>query len=260
MFSLYQSMAQTRALIGRMVAEYRAKTPSYARIVDILGSAVQSDHIALRSFRSTGGYRNTRETLLEGGAYVARDCFRFPQKHVQAQWFGPTTPGEPRVFLSEILDSNLSTEAQSIIARYLPIASMPTYDEYVQLERESNYAAWTLVHGTVVNHETIPVHNMGVLLEDFVKDMKEKGVKFVETPSAIKVSDDGLLRQASSPADLVEVKFRNGTFAVPGSFVEYIHRGVLPQFASMREVDDNHRRDGFAEGNAFHIFDSTKHV
>lgn len=249
------------ALVDRMVHEYRAKTPSYSRVVSMLRemghTEIQSDHIALRTFRCTDGFQTVRSKLVEDGAYVARDCFQFPEKHIVAQWFSPSDARYPRVFLSELRDERLSPWAQAVLAKYLPRTPVK-YDDYVTLERESNYAAWTLLHGTVVNHETIPVHTFGTTLDDFVTTMKARGLTFVETPAIVKVSPDGLLCQASSPADLVDFHFADREAKVPGSFVEYIHRAVLPQYTDVKRPNDAHRRDGFAEGNAFHIFDSTK--
>lgn len=47
----------------------------------------------------------------------------------------------------------------SAVADTLPWPT-PTYKEYHELLEESQYAAWTLVHGCALNHQTISVHNI----------------------------------------------------------------------------------------------------
>jgi hypothetical protein len=46
---------------------------------------------------------------------------------------------------------------------------------------------------------------------------------------------------------------------IPGSYVEFAERRVLPQFAHLaaEEVKREHRREGFEAGNADKIFEST---
>jgi hypothetical protein len=80
----------------------------------------------------------------------------------------------------------------------------------------------------------------------------------------IKESEDRLLLQASSKSDLVAVKFEDSEHKVPGSFLEYIDRLVLPKFLSNQSLlskhkySDIYRREGFETNNALQIFESTK--
>ena len=79
-------------------------------------------------------------------------------------------------------------------------------------------------------------------------------------PSHAQVSLDGGLLQSSTVADRVSYCFAGGeTQLVPGSYVEWAERRVLPEFASLpaEEVREWHRRDGFEASSADLIFEST---
>jgi len=68
------------------------------------------------------------------------------------------------------------------------------------------------------------------------------------------------LLQSSTVAKLVQATFSNGeTQLIPGSYVEFAERKVLPQFAHLplEAIKREHRREGFEAGNADKIFEST---
>ena len=61
-------------------------------------------------------------------------------------------------------------------------------------------------------------------------------------------------------ADRVSCCFAGGeTQLVPGSYVEWAERRVLPEYASLApgEVREWHRRDGFEASSADKLFEST---
>ena len=69
-------------------------------------------------------------------------------------------------------------------------------------------------------------------------------------PSRAQVSPDGGLLQSSTVAVRISYCFAGGeTQLVPGSYVEWAERQVLPEFASLpaEEVREWHRRDGFEQ-------------
>jgi hypothetical protein len=254
LFAAIKSM-RSRQFIDKLIGDYRATTPSYHRVMNILKPySDKSDHIALRTFRRNGEFNRLYNILTHDGGWTPRDCYQFPSKKITAQWFSPNHPKSTRIFLSEIIDTDLSDRAQSIINKYIPfikqtLSAPPPivdYQDYLDLDRESNYAAWTLIHGTIVNHETIPIPESS--FPAFIELMEQNGIELLKTPNVVKVSKDGLLLQASSPADMVNVRFLSGIKLVPGSFVEYIDR--LPTLSG-------ERRDGFEADNALQIFDST---
>lgn len=69
--------------------------------------------------------------------------------------------------------------------------------------------------------------------------------------------DKGLL-QSSTVADSVQFRFADGVSrVVPGPYMEFAQRLVLPEFEGVECVEERHRRDGFEVGNADNIFEST---
>jgi hypothetical protein len=59
---------------------------------------------------------------------------------------------------------------------------------------------------------------------------------------------------------MIEAPFAGGEkHVIPGSYVEFAERRVLPQFAHLPEhqIERNHRREGFEAANADKIFEST---
>lgn len=74
----------------------------------------------------------------------------------------------------------------------------------------------------------------------------------------LQVSPDGGLLQSSTVADSVQCTFADGVArAVPGPYLEFAQRLVLPEFKDVEQVEEKHRRDGFEVGNANILFEST---
>lgn len=131
------------------------------------------------------------------------------------------------------------------------------------INRESEYAAWTLVNGYALNHVTISVHRLKSHLNKIKKlnqFLEEKGIKLNSEGGVLKVSPDGGLQQSSTVADSISFKFADGvTKSIPCSYIEFAERLVLPQYQNIpeSEIQESHRRDGFEVGNADKIFEST---
>jgi hypothetical protein len=97
-------------------------------------------------------------------------------------------------------------------------------------------------------------------LNEFNSFLKSIGIKLNNAGGEIKTSADQLLRQSSSVAQMVESVFANGAYhAIPGSYVEFAERSVLPKYSMLPEdkITIAHRRDGFEVNNANKIFEST---
>eukprot|EP00271_Cylindrocystis_brebissonii_P012365 TRINITY_DN3079_c0_g1_i1.p1 TRINITY_DN3079_c0_g1~~TRINITY_DN3079_c0_g1_i1.p1 ORF type:complete len:307 (+),score=41.04 TRINITY_DN3079_c0_g1_i1:361-1281(+) len=259
------------------------------------GGPIHLDHFAFRTFGLNGfGIDSLSRVFLDFG-YVKRDELRFASKKLTAYWFAP--PNEdtfdpegdevdgplPRVFISEINVNELSKEAQTVIGKYTSEAgpsaashaalssvagclpwSLPSLADFKLLARESEYAAWTLVNGYALNHATVAVHR---LQEEDLRDLnkvnfhlQESGLVLNSEGGIVKVSPDGGLLQSSTMASCIPFSFREKeTIHVPGSYVEFAQREVLPEFAHLQphEVREEHRRDGFEVANADKIFEST---
>ncbi|PIN15223.1 hypothetical protein CDL12_12155 [Handroanthus impetiginosus] len=139
----------------------------------------------------------------------------------------------------------------------------PSYSEFQQLARESEYAAWTLVNGYALNHVTISTHRLKSHLRkigNLNQFIEKNGFRLNSEGGILKVSPDGLLLQSSTVADSSFYQFAEGiTEIIPRSYIEFAERLVLPQFKNLPEdkIEEFHRREGFEVGNADKIFEST---
>lgn len=285
-----------RSVLASMETVYLNRNPTAKAILELVQSVdsdhIFYDHLAFRTFGVNGyGIDSIAKFFLDFG-YTQREELRFPAKKLKALWFSPPSiplPGGgsrvngplPRVFISELLVDQMSTQTQDIIRKYTEIAGSgknhaalasslgsltwgkPLYSEFQQLARESEYAAWTLVNGYALNHVTISTHQLKSHLRD-IKSLnqfiEENGFKLNSEGGVLKVSPDGLLLQSSTVADSVSFQFADGiTESVPCSYIEFAERLVLPQYKNIPEIEvkEFHRRDGFEVGNADKIFEST---
>ncbi|CAM6089716.1 unnamed protein product [Calypogeia fissa] len=284
-----------RKLLAGAVKPYLKKNPTASAALELIRKQDQGpicyDHFAFRTFGTDGcGIDTIAQVFLDSG-YSTRDELRFPGKKLRALWFSPPedtydVKGElengplPRIFISEILVDQLSEKSQQVIhkytkvggplAKYAPTASLldtltwptPSLGDYQQLASESEYAAWTLVHGYALNHATVSVHRLHkmrriVQLNQFLQD---HSIKLNSEGGILKVSPDGGLLQSSSVADSLEYAFADFEVRrVPASYIEFAERLVLSVYSGLKddEILERHRRDGFEVGNADKIFEST---
>ncbi|KAG2707276.1 hypothetical protein I3843_05G128900 [Carya illinoinensis] len=285
-----------RSVLASMEKVYLNRNPTAKKILELVQSVDSNqicyDHLAFRTFGVNGyGIDSMAKIFLDFG-YEPRDELRFPAKKLKALWFSPpsvplpdggsgTNGPLPRIFISELLVDQMSTQTQEIIRKYTDISSCgnehaalasalgsltwekPLFSEFQQLARESEYAAWTLVNGYALNHATISTHQLKFRLRN-IKNLnrfiEDNGFKLNSEGGVLKVSPDGLLLQSSTVADSVSFQFSDGiTELVPCSYIEFAERLVLPQYKNIpeKEVKEFHRRDGFEVGNADKIFEST---
>ncbi|WP_232335681.1 DUF1338 domain-containing protein [Mucilaginibacter arboris] len=217
-----------------------------------------------------------------------KDYYYFEGKKLNAYWYAPPSEEYPRIFMSELVVDKLSEKAQQIIHRYTeliksdPVAQLdlnngqqigeffhqslwqlPTRQDYLALLEESEYAAWVIYNRYYLNHYTISVHalkegyNTLAKFDDFVEGL---GIQLNTSGGKIKVSEDGLLLQSSTMAEMQEASFAGSeTLSIAGSYVEFAERLVLPEFKHLlpHQITSKHRRDGFETNNADKIFEST---
>lgn len=279
-----------------MESVYLSRNPTAKAILDLVRSThndqICYDHFAFRTFGVNGyGIDSMASFFLDYG-YTQQEELRFPAKKLKALWFSPpaTSPPDgasgvngplPRIFISELLVDQMSPKTQEIIRKYTEMSGKgnkhaalasslgaltwekPSFSEFQQLARESEYAAWTLVNGYALNHVTISTHRLKSNLKD-IKSLNQfvekNGFKLNSEGGVLKVSPDGLLQQSSTVADSIPFSFSDGvTESVPCSYIEFAERLVLPQYRNLpeNEVKEFHRRDGFEVGNADKIFEST---
>jgi len=144
--------------------------------------------------------------------------------------------------------------------------STPTLEDWQALAEESEYAAWVLVNGYALNHTTITVHRLDLSqrsIAEWNPVVREQGITLNSSGGEEKVSPDGGLRQSSTLSDRIPFSFACGAIQqVPGPYIEFAERQVLPEFAHLgpKDVRECHRREGFETASADKIFESTSGV
>lgn len=283
-------------ILTALFTPYQASVPDVKKIsqamIDrgMIGSEdeIINDHIA---FRTLGvphlGIKSFEKIFLHYG-YQKMESYYFEKKKIDAYWYKPPAGNYPRIFISELRVQDLSKGAQSIINRYTkgitadpvdrldldstdqvgqffydPIWDLPTKEDYQALLDESEYAAWVIYNRYYLNHYTISVHELPSgyrTLEAYNDFLESIGIVLNTSGGKIKVSKDGLLKQSSSVAEMVDATFADGSeMKISGSYVEFAERLPLPEFKDLSEdkLTATHRRDGFESANADKIFEST---
>lgn len=285
-----------RQVLDGLMRRYRERVPDVAAILDTIvreglvrnAAEIENDHIA---FRSLGvphlGIASLEKIFLYLG-YVRRDPYYFVAKKLNAFWYAPPEPQLPRIFLSELRVADLPERSREIVGKYTssiqrdPVYVLdlddavaidrflhsgnwpvPTYADYRSLATDSEYASWAIYNRYYLNHFTVSVHNLPGgynTVADFNRFLETHGFVLNDSGGKIKTSPDGGLLQSSTVARMVMAEFAGGQRAeIPGSYVEFAERRVLPQFAQLpaSAIRREHRREGFEAGNADKIFEST---
>ena len=284
-----------QAVLDGLMSRYMDRVPDVKAVIDamisegVISSAaeIENDHIAFRTMGVPNlGMASFEKIFLHYG-YERRDRYHFSQKKLDAYWYAPPSPEFPRIFVSELRVNDLPVEAQEIIRSYTdsvqsdPVDILdlddakavdsflhsglwrrPSFGDYKTLADISEYAAWVIYNRYYLNHFTISVHNLKDgynSIEHFNEFLERHDFKLNDSGGKIKKSDDGLLLQSSTVARKVEAEFADGTKTlIPGSYVEFAERKVLPGYAAKGDiVPREYRREGFEAANADKIFEST---
>lgn len=284
------------SVLNTLIKPYKSRVPDVQKVIQSMlekgiiskEEDLKNDHIAFRTLGVPNLGIDSLEKIFMNYGYEKRDYYFFPEKKLNAFWYSHPDNKYPRIFISELRVPDLSLQTQKIINKYTdgiksdPVDNLdlnnieevssfftrslwelPTLADYESLQEESEYAAWVIYNRYYLNHFTISIHDLPEpfnKLEYFNEFLKSIGIKLNNSGGEIKVSRDSLLKQSSSVAGKVIANFKGGkSIKIPGSYIEFAERLVLPQFAhlSKSEIETSHRRDGFETGNADKIFEST---
>lgn len=283
-------------ILKGLMTRYKERVPDVQGVIDAMvkedviknAYEIENDHIA---FRTMGvqhlGIQSLEKIFLHHG-YTRKDQYFFRGKKLKAFWYAPSSPGYPRIFISELIVEDFSASAQNIIHSYTnKVASdpvdaidlddaiavdhflhsalwrLPALEDFLALSNESEYAAWVIYNRYYLNHFTVSVHNLKQgynTVADFNIFLERNGFTLNDSGGKIKQSPDGNLLQSSTVAEMIEAEFAGGVkHTIAGSYVEFAERKILPQYAtlSVNEIKREHRREGFEAGNADKIFEST---
>jgi len=258
-------------IFERLWNDYTAKNPSAYSIYNLFsdhGEKVQNDHIAFRTFDDARmDIKVLAEPFLERG-YKLVGQYKFSQKNLSAKHFElPGNEKSPRVFISELILENFSSAMQDTIrttidrvdpevwkSKDLIFAGnpfgIPSFKTYELLREESEYAAWLYVHGFRANHFTVSVNSLTGFgtIEEVNEFLKENGFLLNSSGGEVKGSKEQLLKQSSTLAEIIPIKFSEGVREIPACYYEFAERfmDVGGKIFS-----------GFIAGSADKIFEST---
>lgn len=258
-------------ILNRLWHDYITKNPHAGEIYRSFtdeGETVVNDHIAFRTFNiPAAGIDVLAETFTRAG-YVYRGDYHFEEKHLYAKHYEHEADKDaPRVFISELITDHFSPFLQETvrgisgkIPKGLPesgelvfagnVWGRPSYERYLRLREESEYAAWVYVHGFCANHFTVSVNHLKKYdsLQKVNAFLRERGFLLNDSAGEIKGSPQELLEQSSTRAGLVEIDFSEGKQSIPACYYEF----------ARRYPDENGNIfSGFIARSADKIFEST---
>lgn len=269
----------------------------YEQVVQAAGGTFVNDHIAFRTLAgqspTTGIVSLSR--LFEALGYVPANCYQFPDKHLSAIHFQHPNGQFPKLFISELQTWRLSDRARQLLGGYLRSHKAPLSDALLarlngvtaetlpdlvehcvayietrpwdrpdktdvqELNRESQYAAWTLVHGYNVNHFTSLINSHGVAaLHDIEKTIAALQAAGIPMKAEIEGARGSKLRQTATEAVTIDVEVadhgRPATMPWSYAYFELAERGEITDGETGRKG----RFEGFLGPQATQLFEMTK--
>jgi hypothetical protein len=258
-------------LLDKMWKDYVEINPLALKISDLFiqqGEKIQNDHIALRTFNHP---RLTIDIMarpfMESGYKYCGD-YHFPEKKLYAKHYEHPDTGLPKIFISELKLEEFSPVVNKIVNRL--IDEIPqgkelefafvsdgrpwnvSVQDYNDLMKESDYAAWLAAFGYRPNHFTVLINALKkfsdiLYLNDY---LKQNGFKLNSSGGEVKGSKEVFLEQSSTLANNIEVSFSDGKLTIPACYYE---------FAKRYPLKDGSLYQGFVATSADKIFESTRH-
>ena len=271
----------------------------YEQVVQSAGATFVNDHIAFRTFAGQQPMIGiaTLSRIFEALDYRAAGVYQFPDKHLSAIHLQHPQPDFPKLFLSELKTWELSRPSreliESAVADHRPALPLQTLVELSELDRdasratvlqaelvryfhelpwppppkeavvqvnaESQYAAWVLLHGYNVNHFTSLVNSHGVeSLNNLDKTIAALRAAGVPMKDEIEGEPGSKLRQTATEAVQIEVTAteQGQPIRMPWSYAyfELAERNPVrdPATGSMT------RFEGFLGPQATNLFEMTR--
>lgn len=231
------------------------------------GETVINDHVALRTFNTEKLGIDSLSKIFTGMGYENRGSYDFTAKKLNAYHFEhKENPNHPKIFISELMVESFSAELQAIVKKiddqvdadevfendflYTGRPWNLSFNDYITLLRESEYAAWTAAFGYRANHFTVSINHLNTFfdiqsLNTFILD---HGFALNESGGLIKGTPDQLLEQSSTMAPMVNMTFSDVNHSIPSCFYE---------FAKRYPTDSGKLYQGFIAASADKIFEST---
>ena len=236
--------------------------------------------------------------IFEALGYRAADCYNFEDKHLNAIYFQHPQPTFPKVFISELRTWELKPSSKHIIhgalkthrtnlpesfladLHHLETKSessreslldeaveffhelpwhLPEKSDLLELNLDSQCAAWVLVHGYNVNHFTSLINSHKVpALDDIEKTSMALLNSGVPMKKEIEGARGSKLRQTATEAVVIDVPvLENGKLtSIPWTYAyfELAQRDAFKDLGSGKLL----RYEGFLGPQATNLFDMTK--
>ncbi len=227
---------------------------------------IMNDHIALRTLSCKKCNIDVLAKSFIDLGYEKKDYYDFKNKKLNAHHFIHKNLKYPKVFISELKVEKFDKEIQDLLnslVEQIPDDIVNTssilsssrhwdisYTVYKKLYEKSEYAAWFYVFGYCANHFTININELENFetLESVNTFLKNNGYKLNTTGGEIKGNKEVFLEQSSTLAQVIPIKFSDGTYSIPSCFYEFAKRYVNK---------DNNLYQGFVMNSADKIFEST---
>ena len=262
---------KSEEIFEKLWTQYVSQNPSAGQIHGLFtesGERIINDHVAFRTFDDPRVNIDVLAHPFLDAGYEPRGEYHFEAKKLRARHYEiPGNPLAPRVFISELTLNSFSESLQKTIKSQLDSApdnffqsqdlifqgsvfSPVSYNTYVTLREESEYAAWLYVFGFRANHFTVSINHLEHFegIEEVNTYLKSKKFPMNTSGGEVKGTTEQLLEQSSTLADQVEVKFSEGVYKVPLCYYE---------FAKRYNDSDGKLFSGFIAGSADKIFEST---
>jgi hypothetical protein len=240
-------MKKAQKIFDKLWDDYIDQNPEARRVYNLLvseGENVVNDHIAFRTFDDPRiSIDVLAKPFLEAG-YEYKGDYVFEQKKLVAKHYEYTAfKDAPRIFISALQTEYFSPFLQETVGGLIDkipkdlikspdlvssgnVWGTPSYDTYLKLKEESEYAAWLYIYGFRANHFTISVNNLKKYndIHKLNLFLKDNGFKLNDSGGEVKGSPEELLEQSSTRAGKLNVKFVKGSLDVPSCYYEFARR------------------------------------
>ena len=254
----------------RLWREYIRLTPQAEKIHRLFcddGNSICNDHVAFRTFNIAPINIAHLEPLVIALGYQHFDNYYFEEKKLSARSYTHDKADQPRIFISELIVEELSSQSQQLIHGFCKqinpertdslevflgdlLWRKPTWDEYQMLLAESEYAAWLSLLGLRANHFTISVNSLRDNdLHYVIERLQEQGIELNTEGGIIKGSPAVLLEQSATLADRTRISFADGKQRMVST--------CYYEFAKRYHDANGNLYQGFVPANANKIFHST---
>lgn len=265
-------MTELQNLLNAMWVDYGRMNPGALKIHKAFeneGETVLNDHIALRTLNLPHIGIEAMAKVFKKHGYKECGDYVFTDKKLYAKHYEHPDESLPKIFISELELEKVSPKVRKIMETLAEKVTPAMVDKteftmsgrpwnishatYEELAKESEYASWVAAYGFRPNHFTVNVnvlkkYNDLPKLNRFVESL---GHRLNKSGGEIKGSPEVYLEQSSTMAELIPVKFDDGTFEIPGCYYEFAKRYAL---------ENGKLYQGFVAKSADKIFESTNKI